>query len=521
MTDDALLTVEAMYEVDRRTIASGVRGALLMERAGRAVAGAAARMRAPGDGRPVVVLAGPGANGGDGFAAARLLAEEGAPVRLALLGDRSQLTGDAAVMADLFQGDVRAFDPSVLDGAGLVVDAIFGAGLNRSVGGRAREMIEAIARSGAPVLAVDVPSGLDGDTGLVRGACAPATRTVTFVRPKPGHYLYPGRGLCGGLEVADIGAPDAVVDAVRSLLRLNGPGAFQNVLREPRVDQHKYDRGWAAVVSGGLGRTGAARLAAVAAARSGIGAVTVLGPADAVPELAAHLTSVMIREIAAPADVASFLADRRLGSVVVGPGCGVGPETAALAAAALASGKKTVIDADALTSFAADPDDLFSRTAGRRAVMTPHLGEFARLFPDLDPGEIGALAAAREAAARAGCVLLLKGPTSVVAGPDGRAVLNVNAGPGLATAGSGDVLAGLIAAVMARAPDAGAVEAAAAGAWIHGEMGRLADEDFIAEDLPVLAPRAWRAARDALANGGRATPKPRPPKPLDGAGALR
>ncbi len=518
MTKDALLTVDAMYEADRRAIAAGTRGALLMERAGRAVAEAAAKMRA-GEG-PIVVLAGPGANGGDGFAAARLLSEKNIPVRLALLGDRSALTGDAAVMADLYTDELSPFDPKTLEGASLVVDAIFGAGLNKSVGGRARELIEAVARAEAPVLAVDVPSGLDGDTGLVRGVAAPATRTVTFVRPKPGHFLLPGRGLCGVLEVSDIGVSDDIVAGLRPLVRLNRPAVFADALPQTRIDQHKYDRGWVAVVSGGRGRTGAARLAAMAAARSGVGAVTVLGPSDAIPELAAHLTAPMIREAGDAGGVAGFLADPRVGSVVVGPGGGVGEGTAAKALAALKSRRGVVLDADALTSFAHDPDALFSATPGLRAVLTPHAGEFARLFPDIDPNVLGALGAAREAAARAGAVIVLKGPASVIAAPDGRAAINDNATPDLATAGSGDVLAGLIAASLAARPEASAFEAACAGVWVHGAAGALGGFGLIADDLPALAVHAWREAMDAakLPSGAK-TPDAR--KPLDGPGALR
>jgi len=505
-TRDAVLTTAEMYDVDRRTIAGGATGPVLMERAGRAVAEAARRLASEAAAGRVLVLCGPGSNGGDGFVAARLLKDAGLDVTLALLGERGALQGDARVMAELWTGGVRAFDAALATDAGVVVDAVFGAGLSRDVGGRAREMLEAVDRATAPVLAVDVPSGLDGDSGGVRGFAPQASRTVTFVRPKPGHLLPPGRALCGRLDVADIGAPDAVVAAVRPLVRRNRPAGFAQALTRPAGETHKYERGHVAVFSGPRHRTGAARLTAGAAVRAGAGAATLLGPADALDELAARETAIMVREAADGDAAAAFLQESRVRAAAVGPGNGVGSRTIEIARAVLGTGVAAVLDADALTAFSNDPDRLFRATAGARAVLTPHRGEFARLFPDLPIDRSGALAAARDAARRAGCVVVLKGWSSVIAAPDGRAAINDNAPADLATAGSGDVLAGLIAGTLAAAPGAGAFEAACAGVWVHGECGTRAGFGLVAEDLAPHAPAAFlaalREARPDLDAGG-------------------
>ncbi|MBT6118011.1 MAG: NAD(P)H-hydrate dehydratase [Rhodospirillaceae bacterium] len=477
----AVLTNAEMYRADAAAAESGIPGETLMANAGRACAEAIRARRTP---RPTLVLCGPGNNGGDGYVIARLLAERGWPVEVAALVPPEKLKGDAAVHAVRWQGRTIALDQADLGGAGLVVDALFGAGLTRDLDGVARAAIEGIAMRGIDCVAVDVPSGVDGDTGLVRGAAAWAFLTVTFFRPKPAHLLYPGRGLCGEVVTADIGIPEAVLDGIGPRQWRNEPDLWLGDFPWPAAESHKYVRGHGLVL-GGTEMTGAARLAARAAMRAGAGLVTIACPPDAWPVYAAEAAGILTARIAAPADFAALLKDARKNALLVGPGAGVTAETREIALAAAGSGRACVLDADALTVFRDAPEDLFGAIAGP-CVLTPHEGEFGRVFVQ----EGGKLARARAAAAKAGAVVLLKGPDTVVAAPDGRAVVNTNAPPTLATAGAGDVLAGLILGLLAQGMPA--FEAAAAGAWLHGAAARAFGPGLIAEDLPDLLPSVLR-----------------------------
>ena len=476
---DELLSVAEMYRADALTMAGGVPGPVLMEAAGAAVVRAVCERWAP---HPTVVLCGPGNNGGDGFVVARLLLEAGWPVRLALLGSRSALRGDAAVAAGRWSGPVEAADPWLLEGNPLVIDALFGAGLARPLDGMAKAVVEAM--DGRTVVAVDVPSGVHGDSGQVMGVAPQAALTVTFFRRKPGHLLLPGRALCGEVLVADIGIPDTVLDSVAPRTLVNGPDLWRRRYPWPRLDAHKYARGHA-VVLGGARMTGAARLSARGALRAGAGLVTVACPAESVPIYAAGSPSLIVTEAADEAAFGTLLADPRKNAVLLGPGAGVGAETRARVLAALEAGKACVLDADALTSFAGSPADLLDRLHGR-CLLTPHEGEFARIFPDLVAEEGGKLTRARAAAARCGAVVLLKGADTVVAAPDGRAVINANAPPDLATAGSGDVLAGMALGLIAQGMDG--FDAACAAVWLHGEAANAIGPGLIAEDLPDALP---------------------------------
>lgn len=482
-----LLSVAEMGEADRLAIAGGIPGITLMENAGRAVAAAIIARFAPCE---TAVLCGPGNNGGDGFVVARLLAEQGWPVRLWLLGERGMLKGDAASAAVAWFGDVLPLRPESIAGAGLIVDAIFGAGLSRPVEGVAAELIGRVNREGIPVVAVDVPSGVDGDSGAVRGTSFEAALTVSFFRPKPGHYLYPGRARCGELVIAGIGTPPAVLETIQPQAFLNGPSLWGSHFPHIKLAGHKYDRGHAVVVSGGPTSTGAARLGARAALRTGAGLVTVASPPEAVLVNAAHLTAIMLKSFRGPEGLAGILADRRLNACLIGPGLGLGEGTRPLVRAVLASGAACVLDADALTAHADAPPVLFDEIGanpGRPVVLTPHEGEFRRLFPDLGPDQAGSKPArARAAAARSGAIVLLKGADSVIAAPDGRIAINANAGPQLGTAGSGDVLGGIIAGLLARGMEP--FMAAACGVWLHGELGNALGTGLIAEDLPEAMP---------------------------------
>ena len=493
-----LLTPAEMGRADRLTIEAGTPGIVLMEAAGRAVADAVGHRY--GVGTRVLVLCGPGNNGGDGFVAARILRERGYVVRLALLGERERSVGDARLAAERWSGGIEPAKAERLGPwlaeARVVIDALYGAGLTRALDGEAAAIVEAVNAARRPVVSVDLPSGIDGATGRVMGAAIRAEISVTFFRMKPGHLLLPGRLHCGKVLVADIGIRPRVLGEIGTTLWRDLPELWRDHLRAPGLADHKYTRGHAVVVCGPMSRTGAARLAADAALRVGAGLVTLASPPDALAVNAAHLTAVMLARMEGAAGLSEILADRRRNAVVLGPALGVGEGTRALLAAALASPAAIVLDADALTTLAEDPAAGFADIAGRAApvVLTPHEGEFGRLFPDLDEhGEgrdLPKTERARRAAARSGAVVVLKGADTVVAAPDGRATICDNAPADLATAGSGDVLAGLVGGLMARRLPG--FEAAAAAVWLHGECGRRAGPGLIAEDLakelrPVLA----------------------------------
>ncbi|MCH8197832.1 MAG: NAD(P)H-hydrate dehydratase [Proteobacteria bacterium] len=484
--DAVLLTVAEMGRADAMAIAAGTPGEVLMEAAGAAVA---SEIRSRWRPCPTVVLCGPGNNGGDGFVIARHLEDAGWDVVVALLGSADKLKGDAALNARRWKGEVMPLAPAVLDGRALVVDAIFGAGLARPLAGQALATIEAVngeAVNGRelPCVGVDTPSGIDGDSGEVRGAAPQCALTVTFFRKKPGHLLLPGRRLAGEVVVADIGIAESVLEAIGPETVENTPSLWRHLLPWPRPEDHKYSRGHV-IVGGGAEMTGAARLAAGAALRAGAGLVTIASPPEVVPIYAVYMPGVLTIPVDDEEAFAALLADRRKNAVLLGPGYGVNEATRSRVLAALGAGKRLVLDADALTVFADKPGDLFAAIAGE-CVLTPHEGEFARIFPDLGGEFGGKLARARQAAEVSGAVVLLKGADTVIASPGGRAAINTNAPAALATGGAGDVLAGLIIGLMAQgmAP----FEAASAAAWIHGEAAFDFGPGLIAEDLAGLVP---------------------------------
>ncbi len=489
---DLLFTAE-MARADRAAIEGGTPGSILMDRAGSAVADACGPMLTAA--ARVLVLCGPGNNGGDGFVAARRLLARGVSVRLALLGSRDDLAGDAAEAARGWQADIEDAARVTFPETDLVVDALFGAGLSRPLGGDAAALVERLNASGLPVLAVDVPSGVDGNTGGTQGPAVRARRTVTFFRLKPGHLLLPGRTLCGETVLADIGIDPAVLDAIRPQQLRNAPALWSECFPRADVAGHKYTRGHAVVVSGGPSTTGAARLSARAALRIGAGLVTVASPADAMAVNAASLTAVMVRASDGPDGLAALLADPRKNAVVLGPGLGVGEDTCRLVEVALATSHKpraVVLDADALVSYANRADQLAALVAGAPGpvVATPHDGEYAHLF-GRDAATAGSrLERARAGAARLGVVLLLKGADTVVAEPGGRASIAGADAPTLATAGSGDVLSGFVAGLLAQGMPA--FEAASAAVYLHAATARRFGPGLIAEDLPDALPGVLR-----------------------------
>ena len=491
-----VLTTAEMEHADRLAIAGGTPGFALMLRAGQAVAEAAMDLVEQG---PILVVAGRGNNGGDGFVAATELVARGRAVSIILLCDRDTLQGDAGLAARGWKGPVLPCDPRSIGTPALIIDALLGAGLNRPVKGDPHDIIEAINASGAPVLSVDLPSGIDGTTGAVMGVAVRASETVTFFRRKPGHLLLPGRVHCGRVRLVDIGIDAGVLDEIRPRTLENIPELWRGSFPVPQIDGHKYARGHAVVVSGDISATGAARLAARGALRAGAGLVTLSSPRDALAINASALTAVMIHAIDTQAEFVELLADKRLNACVIGPGAGVGERVRDFVLAALAAKRALVLDADALTSFADAPDHLFEaiKSSGHsQVVLTPHQGEFQRLFNDMSNKHPlrSKLERVRAAAERSGAVVLLKGPDTVVASPDGRAAIAANGPPWLATAGAGDVLAGMIAGFFAQG--APAFEAACMGTWMHGEAGSEAGPGLIAEDLPEVLPAVFRRLYD-------------------------
>jgi ADP-dependent NAD(P)H-hydrate dehydratase / NAD(P)H-hydrate epimerase len=479
-SETALLNVRQMLEADRLTIQSGVSSFELMARAGWAVKCEIERRWSK---RQVAVLCGPGNNGGDGFVTARLLAAAGWVVHVSLLGSQEDLEGTARAHADLWCGAIKPLTVASLDGAELVVDAIFGAGLSRAFSGPAQETLAAAVERKLPIVAIDVPSGLMGDTGESLGAVV-SDLTVTFFRKNPGHLLLPGRSLCNEVVVANIGTPAAVFQEISPNIFENDPSLWSAELPRPGEAGNKTTRGHA-LVFGGYPLTGAARLAALAAARAGAGLTTVAVAEIAMPIYAAALTSIMVHCISTLGDFQRLLKDPRFTAYLIGPGAGICVETRSRVLAMLKIGLPTVLDADALSVFQDDPNTLFEAISGP-CVLTPHDGEFQRLF---DPNG-DKLTRTQAAARRSGAVVVLKGCDTVIAAPGGRAIINTNAPPSLATGGSGDVLSGIILGLLAQGMEP--FLAAAAAVWLHGAAAARFGPGLIAEDLPDKLPGVFR-----------------------------
>ena len=493
-----VLTTAEMERADRLAIAAGTPGFSLMLSAGQAVAAAAIELVAEG---PIMVIAGPGNNGGDGFVAAAELAARGRDVSVILLCERDSLQGDAASAARGWKYPVLPFNPQAIGRPALIIDALFGAGLDRPVKGEPFEMIEATNANGAPVLAVDLPSGINGTTGAIMGTAVRAVETVTFFRRKPAHLLLPGRLHCGRVRVADIGIDARVLSEIAPKTSENIPASWSSAFPVPTMEGHKYSRGHVVVVSGGIAATGAARLSARGALRAGAGLATLASPREALAVNASALTAVMVRPIDTVVEFAELLNEKRLNAYVIGPGAGVGERTENFVLTALSAKRAVVLDADALTSFAGNPERLFEaikRSQDTQVVLTPHEGEFPRLFSDLSNKHPlrSKLERVRAAAERSGAVVLLKGPDTTVASPDGRATISANAPPWLATAGAGDVLSGMIAGLLAQGVPA--FEAASIAVWMHGEAAQEAGPGLIAEDLPETLPAVTRRLYDEL-----------------------
>jgi ADP-dependent NAD(P)H-hydrate dehydratase / NAD(P)H-hydrate epimerase len=478
---NSLLTVEEMARADAMAITAGVSGEELMEVAGKAVADAALQSGF----ERIAVLCGPGNNGGDGFVAARYLTESGKQVRLGLLGAIDSLKGDARINADKWQGETEALSPDILEGADCVIDAIFGAGLTRDVESIVRETIEAIGDRFC--IAVDVPSGVHGNTGEIMGAAHKANKTVTFFRLKPGHLLFPGRAYCGDVQLVDIGIPEVVLNEISPTQWRNAPDVWETGFPWPEFNDHKYSRGHAVVV-GGAEMTGAARLAVQSAMRAGAGIVTVAVPTEAATIYKLSLPGAIVRAVRDTGTFREIIEDQRVSVCLIGPGNGVNVATREKTLAILRQRLPVVLDADALSVFEETRDLLLSNIQSP-CLMTPHKGEFDRLF-DIDGDKVTRV---REAARLSGATVLLKGADTVLAAPDGRVVMNDNAPADLATAGAGDVLAGMATGLMARG--LGPFEAGCIAVWLHGEAAKAVGPGLIAEDLPDALPGVLKSLK--------------------------
>jgi hydroxyethylthiazole kinase-like uncharacterized protein yjeF len=480
-----LLTAEEMSRAEQLAAASGISTLTMMENAGRGVAEEVVR-RYPRGSR-VVVLCGPGNNGGDGFVAARYLRERGYQVRLALLGRKEDLRRDPKEMARRWDEAIEPMALQSLEGAQIAVDAIYGTGLRDDVGGVVAQVVEGVVERGLPVISVDVPSGINATSGALKGLAFKATATVTFFRRKTGHVLLPGRLYCGDVRAVEIGIPAAVLSEIAPRTFVNDPDFWLRYFPKLKTDGHKYDRGRAVIVSGPMESTGAARLAARTALRAGAGLVTVATSKSAFYINAAQLTAVMVAPYDGPAGLSAVLSDPRITAVLIGPGAGQDPEVKDLVGSVLASEAVAVLDAEGITAFQAAPAELFHYIKSRPAptVMTPHEGEFRKIFPELS-SEPSKLERARRAAEMSGAVIILKGADTVIAAPDGLSIINENAPPWLATAGSGDVLAGLLTGLIAEGM--AAFDAAAAAVWMHGELAVIFGPGLIADDMADLLP---------------------------------
>lgn len=485
LDEKILFTNDESAKADVTTEASGIAIGTLMEQAGYAVAAAA--LRHFPQAQRFVVLCGPGNNGGDGYVAAWILSGSGCHVEV--FNYRAPAGGPAhAALADcpIVPRKLTEYRPQAGD---VVIDGLFGAGLRRDLPSEICDLIRVVVDAGTPVLAIDLPTGICGDQGRVRGASFRASITVTFEARKPGHVLLPGRELCGRVEVAHIGMPRRIVLQNAQTVAINSPKYWLKQFPSVSLDSHKYRRGHLAVFSGGKSHTGAARLAAGAGLRAGAGLVTVAVPADALDVCAAGLTAAMVRVVETRDAADEWLAQAKIHACVIGPGFGIG-ETLRQYVETVAH-KPCVIDADAITSFAAKPDRLFAAFGSNQSpyILTPHEGEFARLFPDIAANEsLGKLEKARQAAERSGAVVIYKGADTVISAPDGRCLINENAPLWLATAGSGDVLAGIAGANLAQGMPA--FEAAAAAVWLHAHAAQIAGSGMTAEELIHHIPKA-------------------------------
>jgi len=482
-----LLNNEAMEQLDRDTISCGTLGIQLMEQAGSSAVEQICHHYSP---IPTLVLCGPGNNGGDGFVIARLLAQQGFNVQVAQALPKGHYQNDAAIMEQKYIGEAIALEEccKVIDDQQyqLVIDALFGTGLNRPIEGIYHTVLQKVSTLKAPIVAIDIPSGINGNTGQVQGIAAPAMLTVTFAFKKLGHTLIPGRDYCGKIIVTDIGHPPNLLQDIRSDYIENHPELWQKYLPSPSNQSHKYNRGYTLIYGGPIACTGASRMASYAALRAGAGICSIACTPAALPIYAASVTAIMTKSYSSDAELNKMLDSNKLNALLIGPGAGVNDTTRRHTLMMLNTQLPCVLDADALTCFSDNPQILFNAIKQRNAatILTPHSGEFDRIFGITTPEK--RIESVMKAAMNSGAIIILKGADSIIGTPDGNVTINTHASFHLATAGAGDVLAGIIAGLLAtNMPPYKAVQAAI---WIHGECGIRCGKGLIAEDLIDVLP---------------------------------
>ena len=486
----AILSSQQMKEAEKAAAKGKTQSFTLMQRAGKAVAD---EIGARYEKQDILVLCGPGNNGGDGFIAAAALKKKNWPVTIACAVDIHDLQGDASRAAEGWNGEIIPFDELELPESGLIVDAVFGTGLSRDVDGVIADLLVALRECECPVIAIDLPSGAEADTGMCQFMTPQAELTITFGWKKPAHVLMPARLACGEIIVADIGIGEDVLEPLGPFLLENSPENGWGVdIADKSLSAHKYDHGHV-VVLGGRVMTGAGCLASVAALRAGAGLVSVVSYPDAASTYRAYCPSLMVETISELARFKEHLKDIRRNVVLMGPGAGQ-DHPAALKKAVFDAvqsdpSRICVLDADALTVFA-DDHRTFIKALGGHCILTPHEGEFARIFPDIDP-TASKLERAYAAARKSGAVIVLKGADTVIASPDDRMVVNTTGTGWLATAGTGDVLAGMIAGLAARRI-LDPFDAACAAVWLHGKIAENYGPGLISADMADKLPEALK-----------------------------
>jgi len=501
--NNVILSVDQTRQVDQKTIASSKSGFELLSAAGRQVFEVVRDVASKED--RILVACGSGNNGGDGLIAARLLLDAGFKVSVALLSTPESVQGDARLALDALNQPTMKLSYARPNDFELIIDALLGTGIDRLISGKLEQWIDEVNASSASVISIDMPTGISGDSGSVMGTSLKAEHTVTFFRKKPGHVLYPGRHYCGTIHLRQIGIDASLLEALQPVVYENDCSLWQECIPNIEWDAHKYTRGHAVVVTGDASSTGAARLAGRAALRAGAGAVTFACPESAIDTVAAHVTCEMIKRVDSADELEVILAHNRIKSIVLGPGMGVGRQTRAMVETALTSSASVVLDADALTSFENRLDELVKHIAVTKGgvVLTPHMGEFKRLFGEYfssgtsethntehKSATLNKIQLALDAARACGATVVLKGPDTVIANPDGHCIVNTNAPPWLATAGSGDVLAGTIAGWLAQGVYS--FNSASIGCWMHGEAAMAFGPGLIATDIVKQYPSIHR-----------------------------
>lgn len=485
-SSNEVLSIAQARMADRLTIEAGTSSFSLLSTAGLRVFEYTQSLI--DDNARILVACGTGNNGGDGLITAQLLIENGYNVDVALMSEAKSLKGDAHQALQQLSCPLLSLIDTRPDHYTLIIDAVLGVGLDRCVSDSLAVWIRAVNESSVPVISIDIPTGIHGETGAVLGVAIRADHTVTFYRKKIGHLLYPGRAHAGHLSVASIGISDALVDELTPTVYENLPSLWKSHLPVLSWSSHKYERGYTVVLVGTA--TGAARLTAYAALRAGAGVVTLASPSHLSNIVASHVTCEMIKHINNADELQIYLKDSRITSVVLGPGMGISEQTRQMVSAALTSNKNVLLDADAISSFENLEIELFTLIAKctQSVVLTPHKGEFQRLFKSLNLASSSSkVDVTREAARQSGAVVVYKGADTVIAAPSGRCAINTNSPVGLATAGSGDVLVGTIAGWISQ--NVGDFEAACMGCWLHGEAATEFGPGLIASDIANEYPK--------------------------------